>query len=602
MHYKFREVATAVSVAVMAMSASANSDGTGAALRTGASPAASDVYRYIATRPNANAGNGGNGLILGQHLGGYGDVDLGSYTFPDHGVYDLNNNKRYPGMVGARYDSPTGTMTSDTNTAINNALINAWQAHHAIVAITATPRNPWSQSSDRVPSSLDGRLSDLKRANWNHTPPVPAADAFWGDVKLIADGLEQLKNQGIPVVLRPFAELNARKYYGPDGVWHDGAQQGPQSAADFNTMWQDVWNYYVNERHLDNLIFCWEAWVLGRKTTQTDLASWFPTDAGGTTASSVDIVSGAYYFPAPTNHYFPAPGYALTLPDGNDGLVQQRLVGLAETYGKPFGAAQWGLNYDNGNGCTSGGDPNDTLGFYNSVTSTASGKPRTAFVYHWTVNCALDVQLNAGAFVSNVASATADDVPQVVAFPATTDSNGWVLEKSQGYGKGGSVQPGLGPLRTGDSQANQGYRSIMSFATQIPTGATVTSAALRLERSGQSGATDPYTLFGNLNVDVAGAATGAGVQVTDYEQAPLAAHVALLPNPVPTGINWTQGALSPAGIAKLNPAGTTRLRLEFDTATDGKGTTNFVTWYSGDASSGAADKPQLVVTYNPKPH
>jgi mannan endo-1,4-beta-mannosidase len=608
MHYKFREVMAAISLAASASAALAD-DGTGATLRASASGAAQDVYSYIATRPLMAS----NGLIAGQHLGGFNDL-VPPVTFGEgfHGVADQGHPPvtRYPGLVGARYDAldksatpPTYTLDPNYDTSINNALISDWRTYHSIAAITATPPNPWDTTAGRGPSGSDTPLSDLLHVNANVNPTVNAR--FWSEVQVIADGLEQLRDQGVPVVFRPFAEYNVGKYYGPDGYYMVNGVKTFQSASDFRALWADVWDYYVNQRHLDNLIFCWEAWVLGRNGPESKLQPWFPDP------STVDVVSGAYYFPAPTTNYFDASnGNALTLhdytgtPPSLDLTTHTNLIGVAEAAGKPFGIAQWGLNYVNGDNCSSGGDANDALGFYNSVLSTTPpNRKRTAFVYHWVNLCAIEKQQNSSSFVSAAAVATADDVAQVVAIQASASGNpsGWVLEAApQGSGVGGSVQTAPGPLRNGDTGANLRLRSIVTFDTStIPASAVITSVALRMHLSSVSGAADPYGLFGPLSVDVVG--TSAGLSTADFAQAvpPDTLNVATLTNPTADDLGWAQAPFSQAGIQHLNRTGVTRVRVLFTTASNGNGFANFLNWYSGDSSTANPDdKPQLVVSYH----
>jgi len=578
----------------------ATTDGSDATLPGTPSPAASSVFSYIAKRVSKST----NKLIEGQHLGGINDLPMPGdppptstpyFDMSKHGIVDNSGVTRYPGFVGARYDATNkrGTqpysyvLRSDYDSALNAKLISIWQTYHPIIAITATPPNPWEPDAGRSPTSKITQPS-IAALRYN-APQTPLWHAFWdGDssVKTIADGLQELKDQGIPVVLRPFAEFNSNKYYGPPS----------QQSADFVGLWQDVRNYYVNTRGLNNLIFCWEAWVLNRNAAQSVLDPWFPGPA------QADIVSGAYYF-TQGKTYFDA-NHNLVL-DSSDQVTQNALIAVAEKNDKPFGAAQWGFNYDNGANCGAGGDDNDTLGFLNSVRG-ASGQPRTSFIYYWTDLCAVEAQANKADFVSNAVVATADDVPQVVAFksdvtgsPASPD--GWVIGNTSPTEAGTQAQAAIGTLRTGDTAQKQQYRSILTFNTQIPAGATIQSAALRIKRSSLSNsAVNPFQAFGAELVDIAGPGgfnNDLALTKEDFQIQPSdTTGVATMSDPGGDGL-WSEGTLSAAALARINAGGVTQLRIRFAVPFNSNSTAEYVNWYSGDASSSENDRPQLVITY-----
>ncbi len=84
---------------------------------------------------------------------------------------------------------------------------------------------------------------------------------FWAELKEKADLLEQLQKANVPVLWRPFHELN--------GDWFWWSKQGPEK---FKRLWTTMYNYYTKTRKLNNLI-----WVLCY-TGKPD-AAWYPGDA-----------------------------------------------------------------------------------------------------------------------------------------------------------------------------------------------------------------------------------------------------------------------------------------------------------------------------------
>lgn len=82
--------------------------------------------------------------------------------------------------------------------------------------------------------------------------------AFWKEMEEKARLLKKLKRAHVPVLWRPFHELN--------GDWFWWGKKGPER---FKLLWITMYNYYVNEQHLDNLI-----WVLCYMDKPD--AAWYP--------------------------------------------------------------------------------------------------------------------------------------------------------------------------------------------------------------------------------------------------------------------------------------------------------------------------------------
>jgi beta-mannanase len=83
---------------------------------------------------------------------------------------------------------------------------------------------------------------------------------FWDELRKKGDLLERLKRANVPVLWRPFHELN--------GDWFWWGKEGPYK---FKKLWTVMYDYYVNKRKLNNLI-----WVLCY-TAKPD-ANWYPGD------------------------------------------------------------------------------------------------------------------------------------------------------------------------------------------------------------------------------------------------------------------------------------------------------------------------------------
>lgn len=84
--------------------------------------------------------------------------------------------------------------------------------------------------------------------------------AFWAELEAKADLLEKIQDAKVPVLWRPFHELN--------GHWFWYGKQGPER---FKKLWITMYDYFVHERGLNNLI-----WVLCYANYPE--GDWFPGD------------------------------------------------------------------------------------------------------------------------------------------------------------------------------------------------------------------------------------------------------------------------------------------------------------------------------------
>jgi hypothetical protein len=90
---------------------------------------------------------------------------------------------------------------------------------------------------------------------------TPEYDAFWKELKEKAKLLKKLKRAHVPVLWRPFHELN--------GDWFWWGKKGPEQ---FKRLWITMYDYYVHKKRINNLIWvlCYSgkpdsAWYPGRE-------------------------------------------------------------------------------------------------------------------------------------------------------------------------------------------------------------------------------------------------------------------------------------------------------------------------------------------------
>lgn len=77
-------------------------------------------------------------------------------------------------------------------------------------------------------------------------PGTPEHTAMWSDLERIADHLTELRDANVPVLWRPLHEF--------DGGWF---WYGKENGEQFVKLWKTMFDYFANERQLNNLI-----WVL----------------------------------------------------------------------------------------------------------------------------------------------------------------------------------------------------------------------------------------------------------------------------------------------------------------------------------------------------
>ena len=253
---------------------------------------------------------------------------------------------------------------------------------------------------------------------------------------------------------------------------------------------------------------------------------------------------------------------------------------------------------------------------YNIHRGTASGGPYTPIQTGWAGTSFTDTGLTNGTAyyyvvtgtnvagegpASNEASATPNPVPTVVTFTSGGAQDGWVLESGETTNAGGSLNDNgsnSSALRVGDNNQDRQYRTVVSFDTSsIPDGATIVSVTLRLLRGSLTG-TNPFTTHGTCWVDVqngSGFSGSTALQNGDFQAAATAVQAASLSNAASDG-TWSTASLNAAGLAAVNKTGTTQLRVYFNLDDNDDTANDYLGYYSGENNT-AANRPQLVVTY-----
>lgn len=204
-------------------------------------------------------------------------------------------------------------------------------------------------------------------------------------VKQWGDCLEKLKEAGVSVMFRPFAEMTNHpcfRTYTDEGKKH------------FKNIWRQLFNYLTKDRGLDNILFGMAPLIPGAKGTKydTDSFGYYPGD---------DVVD----FLCPTMY-----------PNGGIGLDEYWQWGFEFSKymatGKPFGMSELGLsaNADHTTSLPSASMRADYKRFLDVVKLQM---PRTSFMILWTDTLLYPSVLNVEPFLNDERVVSLDEMPDL---------------------------------------------------------------------------------------------------------------------------------------------------------------------------------------------
>ena len=200
-----------------------------------ASKEAVELYEYICNTY-------GSAIISGQQESTW----MGSEQYE----FDLINRitGKYPAIRGLDY------MNDDFEGV--NRRAKEWRDKGGIVTIC------WHCGSDFSGSWAESMDTEIKKWNKALKEGTKEYDKLIEGMDKGAKALKELCDEGIPVLWRPFHEL--------DGGWFWWGKGG---AENFVKLWRIMYDRYTNYWGLDNLI-----WVLGYSGNNRRYADWYPGD------------------------------------------------------------------------------------------------------------------------------------------------------------------------------------------------------------------------------------------------------------------------------------------------------------------------------------
>jgi mannan endo-1,4-beta-mannosidase len=181
----------------------------------------------------------GRGIIAGQH------------NYPNDGArwtdlaYDLTG--KYPGLFGGDFGFSSGE-DKDSVLARPAMIAEAERQYKngAVITLTWHMVRPTDDEPVTFHDSVQGKLTDYE---WQEllTPGTPLNNRWCAQVDVVAGYLRQLRDAHVPVLFRPFHEVNGSWFWWGGRPGKDGSQ----------ALYRQLYDRYVNLHHLDNLVWVW---------------------------------------------------------------------------------------------------------------------------------------------------------------------------------------------------------------------------------------------------------------------------------------------------------------------------------------------------------
>ncbi|MBP83274.1 MAG: hypothetical protein CMO61_05440 [Verrucomicrobiales bacterium] len=179
---------------------------------------------------------------------------------------------------------------------------------------------------------------------------------------------------------------------------------------------------------------------------------------------------------------------------------------------------------------------------------------------------------------------------ETVVFPLSEGRSGYIKESGENthVGDGDNTIAG-GEIQVGDTAFRKQIKGIVSFNTSsLPSNARVTSAVLRLRRSGVSGS-NPFDAIGGAYADInlSGGFNGnLALRAGDFDARADAAEVATMSKPTSNGA-WSEGTLEALGRRGINVDGHTQFRVYHIPDDNNNGESDYISY----------EAAELVVSY-----
>jgi mannan endo-1,4-beta-mannosidase len=231
----------------------------------------------------------GKKTLYGMHniIGGMSDMTDSIHTI----------TAKYPAIWGGDFGFSDSTHDID-NIKYRPLLvpeIKKQYAKGAIIVMSYHQANPFLGEPTPFKGGVISKLTDEQ---WKEliTPGTPLYQKWAAQMDLIAIYFKELQDAHIPVIFRPYHEMNGNWFWWGNRKGDDG----------FKALWHQLYDYYTNHHHLNNILWAWTP----DKPTE-DVGDYYPND------NTVDIL-GCDIYPNKMSATYPKKWYdkMLELADG----------------------------------------------------------------------------------------------------------------------------------------------------------------------------------------------------------------------------------------------------------------------------------------------
>jgi mannan endo-1,4-beta-mannosidase len=195
----------------------------------------------------------------------------GQHNFPNtvsrysDRVYDLTGE--YPGIFGQDFGF-SGSDDKDSTLGRPSMIEEVIRQYRngAVIALTWHCVRPTEDEPVTFRDSVQGHLTDWE---WRQllSPGTDLNMRWRRQVDRIAGYLKELQDAGVPVLFRPYHEMNGNWFW-----W--GGRPGPDGSA---ALYRQIYDRYVHVHHLNNLVWVWN--VNSPSGSAGSVADYFPGSA-----------------------------------------------------------------------------------------------------------------------------------------------------------------------------------------------------------------------------------------------------------------------------------------------------------------------------------